>query len=166
MKNVRTLTELRNNLKGKIYIYLEDRTICKQFLNDAENEGFHFGKIKPTDSDGADIIALEKGKQLSYVGFVGHMAFQCPSGVEGSFYRIDYRKFANGDRVYTYSGKTQNRIAEFGGKFFERVTVVGDDYAGATAYIKKNLTDCKTIEEEENLYTAASQKFNVLVIEE
>ncbi len=102
MKELRTLTELRSALKGRIYIYLENDEICRKFLQSAEDEGFRFGKIKPTDNGTANIIALEKRKQLSYVGFVGHMAFQCPSGVEGEFYRIDYRKFITGEKDYFY----------------------------------------------------------------
>lgn len=103
MENVRTLTELRNDLRGKIYIYLANREICRRFLQEAEAEGYRFGTIKPTDSDGSNIIALEKHKQLSYVNFVGHMAFQCNGGDDSDgFYRIDYQKFASGDNDYFF----------------------------------------------------------------
>jgi hypothetical protein len=106
MKNQnRTINSLRENLNGKIYIYLKDRQICERFLQDAENEGYLFGKIKPTETDGADIIALEKSKQLSYVGFVGHMAFQCPNGVQGDFYRVDYSKYVNDEKDYFFETK-------------------------------------------------------------
>lgn len=109
MKNTRTLTELRNSLKGRIYIYLENKDICKKFLQDAENEGYRFGKIKPTKSSGSNIIALEKNKKLSYVGFVGHIAFQCNGGSDNSdFYRIDYRKFINGDKDYFFKKNLLN----------------------------------------------------------
>lgn len=106
MKSTRTLTDLRNKLKGRIYIYLDNSDICKKFLHNAEAEGFRFGKIKPTDSGDSDIIALENNHQLSHVGFVGHMAFRYPSGVKGDFYRIDYRKFYNDDEDYLYSEKS------------------------------------------------------------
>ncbi len=102
MKNERTLTELRNALGGRIYIYLADAETSRRFLENAEAEGYRFGAVRPSDSSGADMIALEEGRQLSHVGFVGHMAFQCPSGVKDEFYRVDYQKFINGCADYMY----------------------------------------------------------------
>lgn len=168
MKNIRTLTELRAGLKGRIYIYLDNDETCRKFLRKAEDEGYHFGGIKPTESGGSGIIALEKNKQLSFVGFVGHMAFQCNGGSNkgNGFYRIDYRKFIGGDKDYMFKDKPKLQMKGFSGKFYGSVTVIGDAYADAAAYIKKKLADCQTIEEEESLYAAASQDFNVIVIEE
>lgn len=97
----RTIENL-TNLKGKVYVYLADERIAKSFLTNAENEGFIFGAIKPTENGWSNIIAVEKHKQLSYVNFVGHMAFQCPSGVVENFYRIDYKKYISGDDDYYY----------------------------------------------------------------
>lgn len=99
----RTITDLRDSLPGRIYVYLGNEKICQRFLQDAEKEGYLFGQIKPTESGGSNIIALEKRKQLSHVGFVGHMAFQCPSGVKGEFYRIDYEKYVNGEKDFFFS---------------------------------------------------------------
>ena len=48
----RTLTALRNSFDGKVYIIIKGDELQKQFLKDAENEGFHFGTIKPTDHVG------------------------------------------------------------------------------------------------------------------
>ena len=95
----RTLEELRRSLNGKVYIYLKDTETCKRFLRDAENEGYGFGNIKPTENSTDDIIALEHRKQLSYVGFVGRVAWQCNGGTNasGKFHRIDYDKYVNGD---------------------------------------------------------------------
>lgn len=100
----RTLTALRKNLKGKVYIIIDDSKLQKEFLIDAEAEGFRFGKIKPTDNSTDDVIALESRKQLSYVGFVGRMAIQCNGGdgSEGRFHLIDYAKFKGGDTDYSY----------------------------------------------------------------
>lgn len=97
----RTIKEL-SKLKGKVYVYLADGKIAKIFLQNAESEGFKFGNIKPTENEWSNIIAVEKRKQLSYVNFVGHIAFQCPSGVEGNFHRIDYKKYISGDDEYNY----------------------------------------------------------------
>ena len=62
----RTLTALRNSFDGKVYIIIKGDELQKQFLKDAESEGFHFGTNKPTDSSTDDVIALEPNKQLSY----------------------------------------------------------------------------------------------------
>lgn len=100
----RTVKKL-SRLEGKVYVYLADENIAKQFLQDAEFEGFRFRKIKPTDNGWSSIIAVGKNKQLSYVGFVGHMAFQYPSGVNGNFYRVDYKKYIDGDEDFAYKEK-------------------------------------------------------------
>ena len=76
----RTLSALRNSFEGKVYIIIKGEELQKQFLNDAEHEGFHFGTIKPTGSSTDDVIALEPNKQLSYVGFAGRDAIQCNGG--------------------------------------------------------------------------------------
>lgn len=166
MVNTRTLTELRKGLKGRIYIYLEDEKICNVFLKNAEDEGYRFGKIKPTKNDGSNIIALEKNKQLSYVGFVGHMAFQCPDGVKGNFYRIDYKKFINGDKDYLFKDEPKLQVKEIKGKFYESITVIGNNCDTASRYIENNISCCEDIEQEEKLYSDAEKKFNVLVVEE
>ncbi|MCD8188140.1 MAG: hypothetical protein LUD57_05985 [Ruminococcus sp.] len=163
MKSVRTLTELRNGFTGKVYIYLDSDEICKKFLQDAENEGFRFGKNKPTESNGSDIIALERNKRLSYVGFAGRMAFQCNDNNE--VHKIDYRKLINGEKDYLFKYHELS-IKEFSGKFFEAVTIIGENYPKAYEYIEENLADCQDAQQEEDLYTAASEKFDVLIIEE
>ena len=96
----RTLEALRNGSKGKIHIYLRDEKTAVEFLTDAENEGYRFGKIKPTENHISDIIALEKNKQLSYVTFCGRVCFQSGGGRmkdEGLYHRIDYAGYKNGD---------------------------------------------------------------------
>ena len=95
----RTVEQL-SKLNGKVYVFLEDENIAKQFMQNAEAEGFRFGKIKPTENHTSNIISVEKNKQLSFVGFVGRMAFQCPSGVEGNLFRVDYKKYINDDEDF------------------------------------------------------------------
>ncbi len=167
MKKVRTLTELRKGLKGRVYIYLENDKICKKFLENADKEGFTFGGRRICDSDGSNIIALEHGKQLSYVGFVGHMAFQCNGGDNhNGFYRIDYSKFVDGSKDYLYKADNRLQMIEIQGKYYDEVTIIGDNYVDASKYIKQNLLKCKNIHDEEILYSTASEKFNVLILEE
>ncbi|MCD8049983.1 MAG: hypothetical protein LUG52_10430 [Clostridia bacterium] len=90
------LTELRNKYEGAIYVYLADAEICRRFLRDAEDEGYRFGSIKPTENHVSDIISLDCKKQLGYVGAIGHMAFQCGGGDnKANFHKVDYRDFLN-----------------------------------------------------------------------
>lgn len=63
MLKERTLSELRRNFKGTIYIYCDNEKIGKQFMQDAENEGYRFGKIKPTQNGWSNIVALKNNKQ-------------------------------------------------------------------------------------------------------
>lgn len=97
---MRTLDALRNAIAGKIYIYCKNETTAKEFLIDAEKEGYRFGTIKPTDNKTDDIIALEENKQLSYVGFVGRIAIQCNGSGNANLHIIDYAKYRDGEEDY------------------------------------------------------------------
>lgn len=162
--NNRTIKNLRESLKGKIYIYLENEQICKRFLQDAENEGYMFGKIKPTENGGDDIIALENKNQLSYVGFVGHMAFQCPSGVEGNFYRVDYKKYINGNNNFFVDENNQIHTSGFKGRFFDVVTVIGENCKKATEYLSTEISKCNSETEEDELYERTEKIFDIIIL--
>lgn len=100
----RTFDNLRKTLKGKIYLYLKDAETERQFIEDAQAEGYRFGSISPADSLADNIISLCEDKQLSHVGAIGRIAFQCNggSGARGRFHRIDYAIFRRGDNNYYY----------------------------------------------------------------
>lgn len=121
MLKERTLLELRRNFKGSIYIYCDNKKIGKQFMKDAENEGYIFGKTKPTENGWSNIVALKHSKQLSFVGFGGHMAFQCNGGdnSKGFFHRIDYKKFINNDIDYFFRTSNHSHIIQFISNFLE-----------------------------------------------
>lgn len=79
---------------GKIYVYLATEDVGKQFLQDAENEGFTFcDGIKPTERTPANIIAINRDMTINYVGFVGRIAYQA-SNIIGNepLVKIDYRE--------------------------------------------------------------------------
>ena len=95
---VRTIENLRNSFKGKIYVYLSNKKVCENFYTDAEKEGYRFGENKPTESQTDNIIAIENGKKLSYVAFAGRVAYQ--SVRDRKFHRVDYEKYRAGDRRY------------------------------------------------------------------
>lgn len=106
----RILTALRNSIDRKVYIIIKGDELQKEFLIDAEAEGFRFGTIKLMDNPTDDAIALEPNRQLSYVGFVGRIAIQCNgrSDSKGQFHLIDYAKFKRGDKDYSYSHSLRN----------------------------------------------------------
>ncbi len=106
MENTRTLVNLRNSLKGRVYIYLKNEAVCQKLLQNAKEEGYRFGEREIDSTDGARIIALEAKRQLGYVGFVGHLAFQCNGGDGNTeFYRVDYNKYIRGYKDFYYKAR-------------------------------------------------------------
>lgn len=98
----RTLEQLRNDYTGKVYIYLKDEKTLRRFYADAQTQGWRFGALRPADALPDELIALNKNRQLSHVGFVGRIAFRCGGGssAKGRFHRIDYAKYISGDKKY------------------------------------------------------------------
>ena len=113
MKTDRTLHDLRNKLQGRIYIYLKDAETEKQFAEAAEKEGYRFGSIAPTQAAPDDLIALKDNDLLAHVGFVGRIAFQCNGGsnAKGTFHRIDYAKYAAGEKSFIIKAKKDGDVA-------------------------------------------------------
>ncbi len=132
----RTLENLRNAISGQIYIYCGNEKIGKQFLQDAETEGYRFGKIKPTDNGWINIAALEKKKQLSFVGFCGHMNFQCNGGDGGGLTRVDYEKYINGDKNFIFKNKPLNEIV-VESDIHGNIMIIGDDCLEAATELRK-----------------------------
>lgn len=79
---------------GKIYVYLDNVDIAKQFLQDAENEGFTFcDGINPTERTPANIMAINRDLTINYVGFIGRMAYQAANTIGNeTLTKIDYRE--------------------------------------------------------------------------
>lgn len=80
---------------GRVYVYLATDEVCKQFLKDAENEGFTFSDgTKPTQKHASDILAINPDFTINYVGTIGHIAYQAASKIGNQkLIRIDYRDF-------------------------------------------------------------------------
>ena len=77
---------------NKVYIYLKDTNLCKQFYRNAEEEGITFGGTNPTEKEPTDLVALLPSGELCYVGWAGRMCYHnCTQGV----IRIDYEKYIN-----------------------------------------------------------------------
>lgn len=90
MPKIRDLLSTNN---GRIYVYLATTSIGKQFLQDAENEGFTFcDGIKPTARTPANIMAVNRDNTINYVGTVGRIAFQAANKIGNDpLVKIDYR---------------------------------------------------------------------------
>lgn len=84
----------------KVYIYLSNGEISRQFLQDAEDEGFTYDDgVKPTERDVSDLFRIFKDKKMCYVGITGRIAF----GSGGSdVVRVDYAKYINNSKDYMY----------------------------------------------------------------
>jgi len=97
---MRTIKELRDTGK-KIYFFLANEQIGKEFLADVENEGYTFGDgVNPTERTWDDIMALTEKDELCYVGWAGRICFHYnPEHV----IRIDYQRYKRGDTYYLFN---------------------------------------------------------------
>ena len=89
----------------KVYVYCSDEKTQKQFMADAESEGFIFGDgLKPSERDGDDIMAVNNDKTICYVGFTGRLAFHQAFTVSGkALVKVDYKKYIEGSTYYFYT---------------------------------------------------------------
>lgn len=87
-----TIKQLVKQTKGRVYVYLANDYIGRQFLKDAEREGFTFRDgVKPTEREPDSIFALNRDMTINYVGFVGHMAYGCAKKIgDERLFRVDY----------------------------------------------------------------------------
>lgn len=161
----RTIENLRNVISDKIYIYCDNEKIGKQFMRDAENEGYRFGKIKPTENGWSNIVALEQNKQLSYVGFCGHMAFQCNGGDNGGLTRIDYEKYAKHDKDFIFKGKPLNETT-VKSTIHGDIILVGEDCFEAAVKLKELLSKYNEADDIDAICDVIESKYDVIVITE
>lgn len=131
-------------------------------MQDAERQGYRYGKNKPTDNGWANIISLKKNKQLEYLGFVGHVAFQCNGG-DGKLTRVDYRKYISGDRNFLFENKPLTEMA-IRGKWSKKIDVIGDNSFKAAEILKAELSNCSNEAEEMTLCERVSDELDVLAL--
>ncbi|MCD8085217.1 MAG: hypothetical protein LUF28_02615 [Clostridiales bacterium] len=97
----RTLTAL-TKLGGRVYVYCGDRRTLQRFIEDAENEYFHYGDgVSLRERTPDDVMALNKDRTVNFIGFAGRMAFQhadqFSSGKDAvPLIKVDYRKYIAG----------------------------------------------------------------------
>ena len=113
-KKNRTIRNLRKKFEGKIFVYLADEKIRKEFAEDAEKEGFTIGGQKPTERGVDEIMSLHEDT-LTFVGGIGRMEFMANGGSneKGNFHRVDYVKYKSGEKDYiikklTYQKRDEN----------------------------------------------------------
>ena len=94
---MRTITNLINPEKH-IYVLFNNQALCRQFLAQAEWEGFTIDDKKPTEIEWTDALAVQTDKKLCHLGFASRMALHSS---QKNIIRIDYEKYINGARNYT-----------------------------------------------------------------
>ena len=110
----RTLGNLRDALKGKIYLYFRDECTKAKFLSDAKAEGYGFGDNGLPAVLQDNIISLKSDNKLCYVGTVGRIEFQCNGGdnARKNFHRIDYYNYICGVRDFYFHSAYQPTTAD------------------------------------------------------
>ena len=129
----RTLDTLRAAYRGKLYTVHMD-------MADALQQGWSI----PSNPDTGDYVALECGRRISHVGFVGHMAVQC-----GAATVVDYARWKVGREDYLISSSSG------GEDVIEQPYILGDRAAEAEMWLADHPGE---LDEAERL-------FSVIVVE-
>ena len=101
-KEQRTISILLDILNSDVWVWLRDGKTCRRFYENAEAEGFLFGRIRPTDSGPDDIIAVHRDRTLGHVGYVGRLAFHAKNP---KMIRVDYARYLAGEKDFYYSSQ-------------------------------------------------------------
>lgn len=91
----KTIRELAN-LSGRVYVFLVDEVIGRQFLEQAEQEGFTFGDgVKPTQRHWSNLMAVNHDGTINYVGTNGRIAWSSGVNTVGAekLIRADFRRY-------------------------------------------------------------------------
>ncbi|MCD8146357.1 MAG: hypothetical protein LUD84_03590 [Clostridiales bacterium] len=103
----RTLTAL-TKLNGRVYVYCGDEKTRQKFIEDAENEYFHYGDgVSLRERKPDSIMALNKNQTVNFIGFAGTVAFRWAdhfnSGKDAiPLIKVDYRKYVAGYKDFIY----------------------------------------------------------------
>lgn len=83
------LETLKANAKP-VFVHLPNDDTARQFLIDAENQGFIFSDgAKPTEKIPDLFFAVHPDMTINYIGAVGRIAYQCKAE---NIIRLDYCK--------------------------------------------------------------------------
>ena len=87
----------------RIYLYLGDHEGFNFFTEHAAKEGITFGDGKDlSEKLYDDVLALNEDLTVNYIGMYGHTAFRHPEASSRYIFRIDYRKYVEGEENYMY----------------------------------------------------------------
>ncbi len=100
-RSVQKMRTITNLIKPGFHVYVlfDNHSLCRQFLIQAEWEGFTIGdKQNPTEIDDTNVLAVLHDKKLCHLGFASHMALH---SAQKNIIRINYGKYINGEKHYT-----------------------------------------------------------------
>ncbi len=98
-------------------------------------------------------------------GFCGHMNFQCNGGSDGGLTRIDYKKYANGDKNFIFEDKPLNETT-IKHKVYGNVAILGSDCFEAAIALKELLNKCDRVDDIYKICDEIESKFDVIVMPE
>lgn len=86
----------------RVYVYLPNKNLTRQFMENAESEGFSFGDgVKPTARECDSIMAVNENMTINYVGIIGHIAFENGDKIgDKRLLKINYERYISGDENY------------------------------------------------------------------
>ena len=95
---MKTIKDLVSSTDKRVYVYLKDEATARQFIADAELQGYHFAdgvgvSRRKTDN----YYAINRDMTVNFIGLVGRMAFHSK---DPQLLRVDYAKYRNGEYDY------------------------------------------------------------------
>jgi len=100
MSKVKTINELVNSNKKRVYVFLADKETEKRFIAGANAEGYTFEDgAKLLKREVNNLYALNRNNTVNFINSIGRMAFQCNAE---HIVRVDYKKYISGSEDYIY----------------------------------------------------------------
>ncbi len=86
---MKSIKELVIKETRPVYVHTPSKALAKDFLKQAENEGFIFSDGKrPTKKPLDDYYALHQDLTINYIGFVGRLRF---NSKDDGILRVEYQ---------------------------------------------------------------------------
>ncbi len=86
---MKSIKELVMKETRPVYIHTPSKAIARDFLKQAEKEGFLFGDGKrPTKKPWDDYFALHQDLTMNYIGFIGRLRWKSD---DDGILRVEYR---------------------------------------------------------------------------
>ena len=86
---MKSIKELVMKETRPVYVHTPSKAIARDFVKQAEKEGFLFGDDKrPTKKPLDDYYSLHQDLTMNYIGFIGRLRWESK---DDDIYRIEYR---------------------------------------------------------------------------